>query len=81
MMSMLLFNRSPTSPTGRCTETLGLWNNENLIGPRIFYFGSGGVTAHIDIPSAGIEWTEHVSRLVRYRLGSGKFRLSGGTSR
>src|ERR1700751_4105465 len=65
--------QSTTSPTGDATETL--WNNKNLIGPRIFHFGSGGVTAHIDVPTAAIKRTENVARLLRDRLCSRKLRL------
>ena len=52
-----------------------LRNNENLIGPRIFHFGSGRVAAHIDVPATAIKWTENVPRLLRHRFRSRKLTL------
>src|SRR6266480_7946955 len=52
-----------------------LRHDKNFVGPRILYFGTGRVTAHIDVPSTGIKRTEHVARLVRHRFRSWKSRL------
>src|SRR6266516_3659175 len=58
-----------------------LWNNEDFIGPRIFYFAARCVTAYIDISSACIEGAEDVSRLVGDRLSYRKFQLCRGSAR
>ena len=64
------------SPIGRrLQEDPDLWNDKNLIGPWIFYFSPRRVTAHIDIPSTGIKWTENVPRLFRHGFCSRKLRL------
>ena len=52
-----------------------LRNDKNLIGPRIFYFAAGSVTAHIDISLIGVKGTEHVAWFARDCLGSREFRL------
>jgi len=74
---------SKIARTTRATQKFAerLWNDKNFIGPRIFYFAAGCVTADIDISSTRIEGTEDITRLVRNRLGSWKGRLCGGSVR
>src|SRR5213079_1644306 len=62
-------------PVDRLPTTYGsLRHDKDLIGPRIFNFGPRSVTAHVNVSAGRIKWTEHVSRLVRHRLGSWKRR-------
>src|SRR6266446_4155200 len=58
-----------------------LWNNEDLIGPWIFYFAAGYVAAYIDISSARIEGADDVSRFARNRFSCRKFCLWRGSVR
>ena len=45
-----------------------LWNDEYLIGPRIFCFAAGWVTAYVDVSPFRIEGADDVSGLARHRL-------------
>src|SRR5438094_7963392 len=59
-----------------------LWNNEDLIGPWIFYFAAGYVAAYIDISSTRIERADDVPRFARNRFSCWKFCLwKGGVRR
>ena len=44
------------------------WNDEYLIGPRIFCFAAGWVTAYVDVSPPRIEGAKDVSGLARHRL-------------
>jgi hypothetical protein len=52
-----------------------LWNDENLVGPWIFYFAAGWVAAYVDVSPFGIEGTRDVSGLARYRFSRWKHRF------
>jgi hypothetical protein len=54
-----------------------LWNDEDLIGPRIFCFASGWVAVYVDVSPFRIEGTKDVSGLARHRFSRWKHRLAG----
>src|SRR6266566_7570122 len=73
-----------SAPAGRSRGELGrhnLWNNEDLIGPWIFYFAARHVAAYIDISSTRIERADDVPRFARNRFGCWKFCLWRGSVR
>ena len=57
-----------------------LWNDEYLIGPRIFCFTAGWVTAYVDVSPARIEGAKDVSGLARHRLSRWKHGFGRGGS-
>jgi hypothetical protein len=57
-----------------------LWNDEYLIGPRIFCFTAGWVIAYVDVSPARIEGAIDVSGLARHRLSRWKHRFGRGGS-
>src|ERR1700756_2789548 len=59
----------------------GLRNDEYLIGPRIFCFAAGWVTAYVDVPPLRIEGANDVSGLARHRLSSWERRFGRGRIR
>jgi len=79
MFAAISGGRTRPSVTGRIRRgELGrhnLWNNEDLIGPRVFYFAAGYIAADIDISSARIEGADDVPRFARNRFSGRKFQL------
>ena len=55
-----------------------LWNDEYLIGPRIFCSTAGWVTAYVDVSPARIEGAKDVSGLARHRLSRWKHGFGRG---
>ena len=49
-----------------------LWNDEYLIGPRIFCFAAGWVAPYVDVSPFRIEGTKDVSGLARHRFSRWK---------
>jgi hypothetical protein len=54
-----------------------LWNDEYLIGPRIFCFAAGRVAAYVDVSPFRIEGTKDVSGLARHRFSRWKHGFGG----
>src|SRR5438093_8524370 len=68
-------------PNGRTSEIIAaiaalmaerLWNDEYLIGPRIFCFTAGWVTAYVDVSPTRIGGAKDLSGLPRHRLSRWK---------
>src|SRR5260370_42656283 len=54
-----------------------LWNDEYLIGPRIFCFAAGWVAPYVDVSPFRIEGTKDVSGLARRRFSRWKDGFGG----
>ena len=57
-----------------------LWNDEYLIGPRIFCFAAGWVAAYVNVSPLCVEGTKDVSGLARHRLSRWKHGFGRGGS-